>query len=257
MSQVDIATLEASASQIIELGSRRNLVLKLSGSLAYRTHCSRYAYLQLRGSRSINDIDIVGYFKDKRAVEEMMQDLGYRLDPGIATIPGLRRSIFYSRDNIFHCDVFYDALEFCHTIDLSRRLDVDHPTIPLMELLLQKLQIIELNLKDLRDMQMLLREHDVGAGDVEVINKMLLASYCSRRWGIWHTVMTNLSILKTHTAQDTDLTAEDKVVIEARIKDLQQTIDTHPKTLGWRIRALVGTKMRWYNTVEEIKFTEA
>ena len=58
-----------------------------------------------------------------------------------------------------HLDVFLDKLEFCHTVRWNGRLEHEEDTIPLAELLIQKMQIVEINEKDLIDTIMLLLEY--------------------------------------------------------------------------------------------------
>jgi len=61
-----------------------------------------------------------------------------------------------------HIDIFYEKLDFCHVIYWKDRLDVDHPSIPLAEMLLEKMQIVQINEKDIIDTIMLLLEHSLA-----------------------------------------------------------------------------------------------
>jgi hypothetical protein len=60
-------------------------------------------------------------------------------------------------------DVFVERLNFCHTIELAGRLSAHPVTIPIEELLLQKVQIVEMTTTDLIDAGVLLATHDVAA----------------------------------------------------------------------------------------------
>jgi hypothetical protein len=64
-----------------------------------------------------------------------------------------------------HSDIFFDRLDFCHVLQLRDRLDVDDMTIPLAELFLEKMQIFQINEKDIVDTLMLMVEHPVGESD--------------------------------------------------------------------------------------------
>jgi hypothetical protein len=55
--------------------------------------------------------------------------------------------------------VFYEKLAFSHVINWSGRLEADKPSIPLAEMLLEKMQIVKINEKDVIDTIMLLLEH--------------------------------------------------------------------------------------------------
>jgi hypothetical protein len=252
-----VSELEGGAERIIEAAAARGLVVRLSGSLAVRKHCPKNRRLQLRNNRVISDIDLVGRFESKEGIEDLMRDLGYAPDPAIATIPGVRRSVFYSPDGRYRCDIFYDVLEFCHTISLRGRLAVDNPTIPLAELLLQKLQIVDLTYKDVLDVQLLLLEHRLGSTDVETINVDLLSALCSSNWGLWYTATENLSKIRKLTLADETLTGDHRSSIIRKIDELVSQLESANKTWGWKLRSLVGTKIRWYNVVEDIDFTFA
>jgi hypothetical protein len=40
-------------------------------------------------------------------------------------------------------------------------------------------------------------------------------------------------------------------VIRSRIDELLRAIEDAPKTFGWKMRAKVGTRRRWYQEVSE------
>lgn len=190
--------------------------------------------------------------KDKRRTEACFREIGCAIDPGFATVPGLRRSQFSSSSGEVRFDVYYDVLEFCHTIDLRKRVegDANHITVPLAELLLQKLQIVELTEKDVVDAQSLLFAHSIAASDEEGINGPHLGRLCGRDWGLWRTVTDNLHKLVALTESDSELSASDRHLIVSRISDVQAEIMKSPRSFGWRMRSIVGTRVRWYTPVE-------
>src|SRR4029077_4032289 len=85
---------------------------------------------------------------------------------------------------------------FCHTIELAGRLEQHPVTIPVEELLLQKVQIVELTTTDLIDAGVLLATHDVASGqdaaDGEAVDATLIARILARDWGFHHTATRNL-----------------------------------------------------------------
>jgi len=40
--------------------------------------------------------------------------------------------------------------------------------------------------------------------------------------------------------------------VRTRIHALQQRIEAEPKTLGWKARARIGERLKWYRDVEEL-----
>ena len=82
-----------------------------------------------------------------------------------------------------HIDIFFNKLDFCHPVIFIGRLEVEELTLPLAELLLEKMQIVKINEKDLIDTIMLLREHPVGDADNETINAKVITSTLGNDWG--------------------------------------------------------------------------
>src|SRR5690349_3765679 len=81
--KVNLSELEESADHIIAAASKNGLVMKLSGSLAFRKRCPAHRDLQTRSSRVISDIDFMAYFRTKPEIEALMEQLGYVNDPAI------------------------------------------------------------------------------------------------------------------------------------------------------------------------------
>jgi hypothetical protein len=105
---------------------------------------------------------------------------------------GEGRMLFHDPVYSRHIDIFLDKLDFSHILPLYGRLEVDSPTLPLAELLVEKMQIYQLNEKDVIDTIMLLREHPVGATDEETINAGVVSHLAANDWGLWRTLTDNL-----------------------------------------------------------------
>jgi hypothetical protein len=165
---------------------------------------------------------------------------------------GRHRQIFNDKEGNKAIDVFLGKLEMCHVIDYANRLELDSPTVPLADLLLQKLQIVQTNEKDIQDTTILLREHDLGSSDNEMINSDYVAKLLSNEWGFYYTVTQNLPKIKEFMNKY-PLTDEDKKVVSERIDKLSSTIESAPKTFQWKLRAKVGPAKKWYNFVEEVE----
>jgi len=232
-----------------------NILLRLLGALAFRTHCPKFAYMQEKLGRTFTDIDFASYAKQSSKISELFLALGYEEDFMVSRLFGKNRLLFHDNNNKRHCDVFLDKLEFCHDVPFEDRLEADHPTVPLAELLLEKMQIIKLNEKDVIDTIMLLREHQIGDGDQETINATRIAGLCAGDWGLWKTVTTNLQRVEEFSSTREQLTSEDKADVGSKIKNLQKRIEDEPKTTRWKLRARIGEKSKWYRDVEELSRT--
>lgn len=240
------------AHKIIDEAHKRNLTLCLIGALAFHNHCPKYNYIQKETNRFFTDIDFMAYIEQKHDIEKMFLDLGYMNDKRIQTIPGVKRSIFFTSDHSMHSDIFYDVLDFSHEINFRGRLEIDYPTVSLVDLLLEKMQIAQINEKDIIDTIMLLREHDVGSSDDETINIDYIAKTCKSNWGLWKTVTTNLDKVISLIDKYDLLNSDDQQIIRERLQRIRQHIDKEPATLYWKLRSRVGERVKWYRDVDEI-----
>jgi hypothetical protein len=170
--------------------------------------------------------------------------------------PGLfvGRHIYENPNTGLHVDVFEDELNMCHKVTFRNRLHVDSPTIPLAELALEKLQIITLNEKDVKDMLMLFAAHPVGDQDQETINGAYIADIMSKEWGFYYTTTINLGKIRNGIERyKQHFSSSDVQNIAERIDRLAQMIEKAPKSLKWKTRAAIGTRLQWYNDVEEVE----
>ena len=151
-----------------------------------------------------------------------------------------------------HIDVFIDRLDFSHVLPLTGRLEADSPTLPLAELLVEKMQIVQLNEKDIIDTIMLLREHPVGNSDDETINAAGIGRLAANDWGLWRTLTDNLAHTSERLDQYPQLTDDDRRVVRDRIIALLNHIESQPKTMRWKVRSAVGDRVKWYKDVEEL-----
>ena len=106
------------------------------------------------GRRPVRDIDDMGYATEQRALESMFEGEGWTEDPVIRQAKewGVKRLIYRHPSSGHKVDVFLDELVMSHTIDMRGRLELAAPTIPLVDLLLSKLQIHEITDNDVLDL---------------------------------------------------------------------------------------------------------
>jgi len=234
---------------ILEKAKERGITMRVMGALAFRIHCPKYGHIWHELGRKLTDIDLVAYGRDADKISKMMSELGYSEVLSYRLHSGGRRRLFLSEDGI-HVDVFFDELHMAHDIKFHGRLEIDYPTISLVDLLLEKMQIVDIDPKDLVDTVVLLREHDVGDSDKETINVDYLATLCASDWGLWKTVTTNLNKVKNFVTDAQFLNDEDKNDVISKINTMLGIIDKKPKSIGWRMRARIGEKVKWYRSVE-------
>src|SRR5947199_8770221 len=90
------------------------------------------------------------------------------------------------------------------------RLEVDPISIPLSDLLLEKLQIVSFSRKDMIDTLLLLKAHTIaGKEKLETISTDRVAQVLSRDWGFWYTVTTNLQGIGEHLKETSVLSSQE------------------------------------------------
>ena len=237
---------------ILRASDDAGILLRVIGSLAFQLHCAQFGYLQAAMGRAYTDIDFAAYGRQNQQISALMASLGYVENREVFIATEGERAIFDKPATGLHVDVFYEKLDFCHAIYWRDRLEVDSPTIPLAELLLEKMQIVQINEKDVIDTIMLLLEHPLGDVDKETINIKLAAQLCANDWGLWRTTTMNLDKVRQLATAYPQLTAEQKSKIESQVMEGLARLNSEPKSLAWRIRDRVGDRVKWYNDVDEV-----
>lgn len=234
----------AEAVRLVDLAQARGMPLRILGGVAFQLKCPSLE----RPAGSGRDVDLVTLREHRRGVAELLTAEGYAPDKHYNALNGHRQMYFVDPSRGRPVDVIVDSLAMCHTLGLRDRLGLDYPTVPLADLLLSKLQIVELNQKDIADALALLREFPLEAGDAQAVSTKRIMHITSQNWGWWRTVTGNLEALSA-LAEESD-TGQDAAV--ARLDGLRRAIDDAPKSGRWRVRARIGHRVRWFQTPEEI-----
>jgi hypothetical protein len=250
--QAERQKYEDELQRIIDASSQAGIVLRVIGSLAFQMHCPNYGYLQAAMGRSYTDLDFAGYRSQAKEARLLMTELGYSENQEVFIVSEGDRAIFTNNEVGLYVDVFYDKLDFCHEISWNGRLEIDSPTIPLAEMLLEKMQIVKINEKDVIDTIMLLLEHELGDNDHEVINIERVAQLCAKDWGLWRTTSMNLEKVKQLAQGYPQLKDNEKVHVAGQVDKALSLLDAEPKTMGWKLRARVGDRIKWYKDVDEV-----
>ncbi len=244
------------AKRLVEEAEAEELLLRIMGALAIRMHSPEFADLHSKLRRleetEFPDIDFISIRECRKRLPAFFEARGYTYDKALMVIYGSKRHIYYGTE-IPVVDVFFDELDMCHVIDLRDRVKVDSPTVSLADLLLGKMQIVKINLKDIKDVIVLLRAHDVGEGDDETINCRYIARLLSEDWGFYYTVTTNLKRVRDDFLQTFKvLNQEDSADVKGKINEILEAIEREDKSWKWKMRAKVGIRKKWYQEVEEV-----
>jgi hypothetical protein len=236
--------------RLIEAAREQQLFLRAIGGLAVRVHSGDY---QKFFKREYPDIDFVTAEKDRRKLEPFFAEMGYEPNKKFNVLNGAHRQIYHDNTMGRRVDIFVGDFQMCHRLPMNDRLHLDPVTIPLAELLLSKAQIVELNRKDALDIASILLYNETGKVDDKKINLNYIAQLCSQDWGLYKTTSINLKRVKEIvTDENLNLTKEERELILHRLREIQQAFDEMPKSLAWQMRDKVGTRVRWYEEVEEV-----
>jgi hypothetical protein len=244
---VPAADVIAEAERISAAASDAKIAVKLVGGAAVNLHSSSARHSPLR--RKYGDLDFVAPSKQRPAVQKLFESLGYQGDLRFNTLNGHQRLLYLDGVNGRQIDIFIDRMRMCHVIELANRLGHAGPTLTPADLLLSKLQVYEVNMKDLVDTSALLLDHPIADHDDDAINAAYLARLTSEDWGLYRTLQLNSGRVR-EAARELDV---DAGLVSQRLDQLWERIDAQPKSLKWKLRARVGDRVSWYELPEEVR----
>jgi hypothetical protein len=234
---------------IVAAAAARSIPVRLLGGVAIWIRCTATARAAL--GRDYPDIDLVAHKRQSRALRGMLEETGFEPERVFNATHGARRLLYHGPGG-WQVDVFLDTFEMSHTLDLGARLEAEPETLAVAELMLTKLQIAEINAKDLSDVAMLLWDHEPADSDgVGQLNLGRLAAVCAADWGLYTTVTQNLGAC-AGLLGGLATGAPDRERIASRITTITDGLQQAPKTVGWQLRAKVGRRKRWYQVPEEV-----
>lgn len=254
---------------IVDKAQSQGVCLRILGSLA--------AYIRARnagqgdlikslgrfgeGMPLFTDLDLAAYGKQRGAIDKVFRELSFEPDRLVNGMFGHKRLIYYRPEGKYHVDVFLNKLEFSHDVEFGEkpgegRLDIDYPTISPADIVLEKLQIHEINRKDLIDLIAIFLVHDVADHFEKVaIDGSYIGKILSAEWGFWYDATVNLDRVRALAQvleKENKLTSTQVQVVNQRIDKLLECVNKTPKERGWEKRAKTGTKKPWYREVDEV-----
>jgi hypothetical protein len=239
---------EAEARRILSASKSAGIILNLLGALAIRLHsptARKYA-----SSRQLSDIDFFGLAKQREEIIDLFKNLGYSPAEQF-NFSNFPRALKFFGPQERHVDIWLDKFEMCHTFDFAKRLDINADALSVEDLLMTKLQIVELNKKDVIDVICLLADHELGKGDRERLDVDYIASLCQGNWNVYRTFTMNiqkiLDLIKAGTSK-IELDDNTQKTASSKLGELLGSIEAKPKTVGWKLRAKIGEKKTWYES---------
>jgi hypothetical protein len=240
------------ALELVRGAAEAGYQLKILGGLGVRVLCPDFPP-RLRAGQ---DIDLACLGKTRRQIADHLERAGCEPDRRFNNLNG-DRQMYFTAPSGRPVDVMVDRLSMCHTLDFRPSFGSASsllPTLDPADLLLSKLQIVELNAKDAHDIFHLLSGLRVGRDSTRPsIDPDRFGSVLASDWGWWRTVTGSLAKLPGLLAGQPDLAPPyPKFDPLTQAKQLAEVADTVPKGLKWKIRANVGDRVRWYELPEEV-----
>jgi hypothetical protein len=237
------------ARRLIDLAGDRGIVLRLLGGLAIQLLTPE---LPPR-TRDGQDLDFGSVRSSRKALTEMLSDEGYVPDRNFNALYGDKQLYFTHAESGLAVDVMIDRLHMCHTVEFAERATVMPYTLSPTDLLLSKLQIVELNEKDADDcLRLLVTFPFSDDGSAGTIDLRVFRSLVGEDWGWWRTVTLNLERVEgVLNDGEREAILGGKLDPQAQLAVLVDTAEEAPKSRRWKMRARIGERKRWYEVPEE------
>jgi hypothetical protein len=233
-----VSGTEAKVSEavaIVDQLAERDGMVRILGGVGVVLHCPTDGGFH----RDPEDIDLAVSGRSAGALEAVLVERGYTPNSRFNAMHGDRRRLFEGPAG--KVDVFVGAFAMCHKLELERRLGAESPTLTAADLVLTKLQIVELTEKDMLDLRLLLESHEVGSGPGDWIDADYIASVLADDWGYWRTASGTLEQVTAAAPS-----------LSAKAEQLWGRVEDEPKSRRFKMRARVGERRRWYELPETI-----
>jgi len=253
---------------IVDKAQQDGICLRILGSLAGYIRARNAGQADLvkslgrfgEGMPLFTDLDMAAYGKQRGAIDKVFRELSFEPDRLVNGMFGHKRLIYYRPEGKYHVDVFLNKLEFSHDLDFGDkpgqgRLEIDYPTISPADIVLEKLQIHQINRKDLIDLIVLFLVHDVeNQFGKTAIDGNYIARILASEWGFWYDATVNLDRVRAlaQELKEKKLSNAQVQTVNQRIDKLLEYVNKTPKEKSWEKRAKTGTKKPWYREVEEV-----
>jgi hypothetical protein len=221
------------ATAIVQQAGARGAATRALGGVGVVIHSGS-------AHREPEDIDLAVGRRDLRTLTSVLAERGYEPNDRFNAMHGDTRNLFQGPAG--KLDVFVGAFTMCHRLELEPRLAVDSPTLSVADLMLTKLQIVELTEKDSGDLRALLQAHELGSGPGDLIDADRIASVLADDWGYWRTATETL-----------ERAAAGSPELGEKAAALRERIDAEPKTRRFKLRARIGERRRWYELPENVE----
>ena len=236
------------ACALVDAAAERAVPLRLLGGLTVRVLCPD---LPAR-TRTGQDLDFASLGSARRGLTELLGERGYVGDKHFNALHGNKQLYFVHAESGRPVDVLVDRLEMCHTLEFGSRLTRLPYTLDPLDLLLTKLQIVELNEKDVEDcMRLLVSFPALDSDEPGTMDLRVFRAVVGDDWGWWRTATRNLDRLRALVVDGRPPLPGARLDPLGQLDAFARAAEDAPKTRRWKLRARVGERVRWYELPEE------
>jgi len=266
-----LADIRDEASSIAAEVTAAGLRVRLLGGVAFWLRCPSVRSGPF--ARDYADLDFAVGKPASQRFRAILEGRGYLPDKFFNGLHGATRLYYGAPDGQWSVDIVIDELTMSHRLDLRGQLDGPGPTLSPADLLLTKLQVWEINRKDLGDAACLLADHGLAAGPAgadtagadtagantagantagaDEISLARVTAVLGTDWGFCHTAERNLGkVAELAAAEPVPGAGHD---VTAQVRAVQAAIEAAPKSRSWRMRSRIGERVKWYETPEEVR----
>lgn len=246
MPHVPAEDLMAAAADAIEAAAASGTKLRLLGGIAVfqLSESARQPPL----ARRYHDFDVVVPPGQGHKAATVFRELGYAEDAHFNALHGAHRMVFASSAG-FVVDLLVGTFQMCHQLKLGHDLPDYGLTVHPADLMLTKLQIVQIEEKDLLDTAALLIDLPVSRSATGMDIDRFVAPLAGD-WGFYHTVELNLPKVVEFAASR--LAEPQAQWVAHGANELRQAMEAVPKSLRWKARSRIGERIPWYEEPEEI-----
>jgi hypothetical protein len=237
------------AKNIIETSEIKGITLRLIGGIGVFYTCPSASKVPF--NRTYNDIDMIGLSHESRAITGILNELGYKSLMRFNALYGYNRLIFKNEKNGIKIDIFLDKFEMSHRFDFRSRIHLCKPSVPISDLLMSKLQVVNINEKDIKDALVIFLDHEFGNDPCNNVETEYINKYTSTNWGLYKTFTDNLKKILKFTSQ-IKIYDYNKEVLNKKILFFSDELENSHKSIIWKMRSIIGARKKWYEDVSNL-----
>jgi len=213
---------------------------------------------RLDGTNTLfTDLDLMTYGSQRGKIMDLFEKKLKLVPNRYFNFAHSHNRLIYEKPKSFQIDLFFDRLAYSHTIEFGSkpengRLQLEYPTISLADFVLEKLQIHQITRKDMVDIIILLKNHEViDRFEKGKIDGTYIAKTLADDWGFWYDAVQNIQKIRNELGSLSPGKIANPETVELRLDQLSAMIESSPKTSKWNSRAKVGTSKPWYTEVSD------